>query len=421
MNIRKTAFELLKKNEHQIITDKYNEIKVNIHDPSPINNEKLNEFIKFAIENSSYYQNLKVNKISEFPVLTKEILKLNMENIITVDKNKLQDYPFMTTSGSYGTPFKFYVNQNKRYSQQAEVLYFGLLSNFDIGTKHIYCRAINPNLKNQLIKNQYVLKPEKIDKEWIIKAIKYIQKVKPEVIISYPTVLNNIALFMKKYKTPIRGVEGIITIGEGMTEEARKNITDSFGVEPYSRYSTEELGVLGNNYGSGSHMLINQVNYLIEVLDDNNTPVKEGEVGKVVVTDFNSHITPLIRYDTGDLARVKSYKDGLVYEIDNLEGRKIETIYTTKGTPLTPFVINSLLRTYEDVVQFQFIQYSHDEYEMKILPIDVNNHVSYEGVYEELKNILGKDSRIKLNIVSEIETLRSGKRPYIINLYRKEQ
>lgn len=58
---------------------------------------------------------------------------------------------------------------------------------------------------------------------------------------------------------------------------------------------------------------------------------------------------------------------------------------------------------------------------MKILPIDVNNHVSYESVYEELKNILGKDSRIKLNIVSEIETLRSGKRPYIINLYRKEQ
>src|SRR5699024_8530159 len=110
-----------------------------------------------------------------------------------VDKDELDKYPFMTTSGSYGTPFKFYVSQDKRFTQQAEVLYFGLLSNFDIGTKHIYCRAINPSLKNKIVKNQYVLKPEKIDKEWVINSIKYMQKVKPEVIISYPSTLNNIA------------------------------------------------------------------------------------------------------------------------------------------------------------------------------------------------------------------------------------
>lgn len=421
MNFRKPLFQLLKRKEHNIITEKYNEIKKNIHNPVVINKSKLERLLKFANENSSYYKSLNAFKITEFPVLSKEILKKNIDDIITVDKNTLDSYPFMTTSGSYGTPFKFYVNQNKRYTQQAEVLYFGLISNFDIGTKHIYCRAINPSLKNKIIKNQFVLKPEKIDKEWVINSIKYMQKIKPEVIISYPSTLNNIAIFMEEYKIPIKGVKGIIAIGEGLKDDARVNIQNAFGVEPYSRYSTEELGVLGNNYGNGTKMLINQVSFLVEVLDDNNQPVPEGEIGKVVVTDFTSDVTPLIRYDTGDLARVSKYKDGLVYEIDNLEGREIEVIYTTKGNALTPFTINSVMRTYDDVLQFQFIQHTKDEYEMKVLPIDISNHQSYEEAILKLKDLLGSDAKIHLSIVEEIETLKSGKRPYIINLYRKEQ
>lgn len=420
MNFRKPIFRLLKKNEHSIINEKYNEIKDNIHRPSYINKTKLNDFLKFANEHSSYYKNMNALTITDFPVLTKETLKQNIDNIITVDKNTLNKYPFMTTSGSYGTPFKFYVNQDKRYTQQAEVLYFGLLSNFDIGTKHIYCRAINPSFKNKIIKNQYVLKPEKIDKEWIINSIKYMQNVKPEVIISYPSVLDNISKFMMQYKFPINSVKGIISIGEGLKDEARKNIQKAFGVEPYSRYSTEELGVLGNNYGNGSKMLINQVNFLVEILDEDNQPVQEGEVGKIVVTDFNSHVTPLIRYDTGDLARVSKYKEGLVYQIDNLEGRKIEVIYTTNGTPLTPFTINSVMRTYEDVLQFQFIQHTKDEYELKVLPIDINEHQYYEEAIYRFKELLGDNAKVRLSIVSEIETLKSGKRPYIINLYQKE-
>ena len=37
-------------------------------------------------------------------------------------------------------------------------------------------------------------------------------------------------------------------------------------------------------------------NYL-EVLDDNNQPVKEGEEGKVVVTNLVNYAMPLIRYE----------------------------------------------------------------------------------------------------------------------------
>lgn len=78
------------------------------------------------------------------------------------------------------------------------------------------------------------------------------------------------------------------------------------------------------------------------------------------------------------------------------------------------------MRIYEDVLQFQFIQHSQVVYELKVLPLDNNNHEDYEEAIQKLQSLLGKNAYIELSIVSEIPTLKSGKRPYIINNFRKE-
>lgn len=166
-------------------------------------------------------------------------------------------------------------------------------------------------------------------------------------------------------------------------------------------------------------MILNQVNYLIEVLDDRNKPVKKGETGKVVVTDFSSHIVPLVRYDTGDLATLLTYKDGLAHTISNIEGRKIEMVYTTNGDSLMPFNINIMMSKIQGIYQFQFIQESQNKYTLKLLPKDNFDKSILEELENKYKQLLGLDALIDIIFVDEIETLKSGKRPYIINHYKK--
>lgn len=418
MNLRKLAFTLLKYNDFKYIKSIKTSLKEYVDEPSNINRFNKNNFLDYVTVNSNYYKKYKKKGIESFPVITKRDIVDNYNEIATINPKNRENLAKVTTSGSYGTPLTFYVTKKKRLTQQAEVLFFGGFSNFDLGIKHLYIRVIEPTLKNKIIKNQYVLKPRNIDYTWMEKALKKIKSENHKVIITYPSIINNLAIFAKENDFKINNLKGIITYGEKLEPQFQKNIYNSFNCKPFSRYSTEELGVLANTRVDSNEMILNQVNYLIEILDENNQPVDEGETGKVVVTDFNSHIIPLIRYDTGDLATLLSYKNGLAYTISNIEGRKLETVYTTSGNPLMPFNINIMMSKVEGIYQFQFIQEAKTQYKLKILPQKNFDNSSLDELEKQYKLLLGEDASLNIVFVDEIETLKSGKRPYIMNLYK---
>lgn len=420
MNLRKAIFNIIKFRDYKYIKAVKKNLRNNIEKPVQINEFNKDNFLEFITNNSVYYKQYKDKKIYDFPIITKRDIVDNYNEIATIKPEKRKKLMKVSTSGSYGTPLSFYVTKEKRLTQQGEVLFFGSYSNFDLGIKHLYIRVIKPSFKNMIIKNQYILKPGNIDQNWMRKALKKISNEKHKVIITYPSIMNNLATYACEHQYEIKHIKGIITYGEKLDEKSSQNIYKAFNCKPLSRYSTEELGVLANTKIDSNEMILNQVNYYIEILDENNEPVAEGNTGKVVVTDFNSHIIPLVRYDTGDLATLTSYKDGLAHTISNIEGRKIETVYTTKGDALMPFNINIMMSKIENIYQFQFIQKGRKEYDLKILPKKSFDESKLNELKKQYKNLLGEDALININLVDKIETLKSGKRPYIINQYTQK-
>lgn len=420
MNLRKTIFNIIKFRDYKYINSVKKNLRNNIEKPIQINEFNKEKFLEFITNNSVYYKQYKDKKIHDFPIITKREIVDNYNEIATIKPEKRKKLIKVSTSGSYGTPLSFYVTKEKRLTQQGEVLFFGSYSNFDLGIKHLYIRVIKPSFKNMIIKNQYILKPGNIDQNWMRKALKKISNEKHRVIITYPSIMNNLATYACEHQYEIKHIKGIITYGEKLDEKSSQNIYKAFNCKPLSRYSTEELGVLANTKIDSNEMILNQVNYYIEILDENNEPVAEGNTGKVVVTDFNSHIIPLVRYDTGDLATLISYKDGLAHTISNIEGRKIETVYTTRGDALMPFNINRMMSKIENIYQFQFIQKGRKEYDLKILPKKSFDESKLNELKNQYKNLLGEDALINIILVDKIETLKSGKRPYIINQYTQK-
>ncbi|NJN53450.1 MAG: phenylacetate--CoA ligase, partial [Anaerolineae bacterium] len=76
---------------------------------------------------------------------------------------------------------------------------------------------------------------------------------------------------------------------------------EAFGVKIGNAYATADFGIIALNTGSGlDFKLFSEP--LVEVVDpETGQPVGPGEPGEVVVTNL-SHIYPLIRIGTGDMA-----------------------------------------------------------------------------------------------------------------------
>ena len=185
-----------------------------------------------------------------------------------------------------------------------------------------------------------------------------------------------------------------------------------------SRYGNSENGILGDQYSlDNSYYHINFASYYVELLSlDSDTRVKDGEFGRVVVTDLFNFAMPFIRYDTGDIAIKKqiSYKGRNISVFESIEGRKLDFILSSKNILLSPHIIDYTLRKYTEIKQFQFIQKDHNEYALKLIckkSIKLENSIK-----EDLKKQLGANSNIKIEYVHEIPLLNSGKRKMVVNL-----
>ncbi|GGZ93859.1 hypothetical protein [Algibacter mikhailovii] len=184
-----------------------------------------------------------------------------------------------------------------------------------------------------------------------------------------------------------------------------------------SRYSSEEIGIVAHQtIDSQEHFIVNNASYYIELLKfDEDTPAEAGEHGRIVVTDLFNYSMPIIRYDTGDIAKMLKTDDGTL-KFESIEGRRMDLIYDTQGNLISSFVVyTNFYPFYSLLNQYQFIQTAQKDYLVKL-------NIKHEFVHEKdliisLKKEFGNDANIKIEYVDEIPPLASGKRKKVVNLW----
>lgn len=419
MNIRKIAYLTKDRLKNSAFCSNIADLTSQFNHQFPAQASRVQAITQYAIANTPYYSSYKdYNDFSEFPVLDKSTIKKNYDDFISEPyKNQLDNLHKVTTSGSYGTPFTFYLNDEKRRKVISEVYYFGQKSNFELGTKHAYFMSKTKGKLPQLIQNQVMFTVGQLDDTWCKNTIKELQKRKIKVLIGYPSAISTLADYVVRKKINIP-MDGIITTSEVLTEKMQNHIRTGFQCNPMSRYSTEEFGVLANQDDSGNFFWLNQCNFLIEILEFNsNRPVNTGELGRIVITDLYNRSMPLIRYDIGDLARPIEFVRGIATKIESVEGRKLAIIRTVSGVSVSPFTINGALRDLNEIIQFQFSQDDVEKYTLKVI---TNKKIDECNIINKFQKILGSNANIDIEYVDDIPPQKSGKRPYIIQNYYNE-
>ena len=383
---------------------------------------KLQEVLQYVSANSVYYQNLfqehnidisKINTLEDLqliPTTTKEDLQRNNDDFLCVPTNKIID--FATTSGTLGDPVTFGLTDN-----DLDRLAYNEAISFDCaGIKEGDIVQLMTTMDRRFMAGlAYFLGLRKM-KVGVIRVgagIPELQwdsilKYKPTYLITVPSFLLKLIEYADSHGIDYNnlGIKGAICIGESLRNQDFSNsiladkIASKWNIKLFSTYASTEMSTAFTEceHGVGGHHHPELI--IVEVLDDENKPVKEGESGELTITTIGVEAMPLIRFKTGDIVKLHTNPCTCgrnTLRVGPVVGRKQQMI-KYKGTTLYPPAMNDVLNDFGNIDNYLIQIYTNDLGTDEIV-IKIAVNLPTEEFLTEVKDHF----RAKLRVTPKIE------------------
>lgn len=367
-------------------------------------------------------------KITDFPILTKEILREEKENLVS-NQFKIKKLQKNYSSGSSGIQSYSYVEKKYKYFLQGIQTHWYMWNNYNIGDSVLQFgispnRIFPKNIKDLVYNIQYINAFSLSNEDMVIAARKMIVN-KTKFIIGYPSAINEFAKVVVENDLNYK-IDGIITLGDKLFSHFIKNFNVAF-INPkiIDTYGCAE-GLLMACTDENNYYYIMSPHVYIEIVDDLGNLVPDGIMGNVLVTSLTNPAMPLIRYKLGDLAiklPIEKYPKNRKYNYPMFEkiiGRETDLIYTTNGKTLTVHSFTGIVEFYPEIKQFKIIQKEKESIFFEYV-LDAN-FIFSDSVLVEIEKKINKltDNRLKTVFINveKILSTPSGK-PQIIESYIK--
>ena len=129
------------------------------------------------------------------------------------------------------------------------------------------------------------------------------RKKKFDYINGYTSSIVMLAKYLRTNNTILKDIcptlKVCIVTSEMLFDEDKKLLEMQFNVPVVNEYGASELDVIAFQ-DLNDDWLVNAETLFVEILDENNMPVPNGQQGKIVVTSLYNFAHPMIRYDVGD-------------------------------------------------------------------------------------------------------------------------
>ena len=163
-------------------------------------------------------------------------------------------------------------------------------------------------------------------------------------------------------------------------------------------YGTADLGLIAYEAAEDEGMVIDEDVILEIVKPGTGKPVKDGDVGEVVVTVLNNYELPIIRFATGDLSATMEGKSITGRTNKRIKGWMGRADQTTKvrGMFVQPSQVNKILENLKiDNVARMIISRSNDKDE---LLLKVESNLSNQAEIESIKQTISDEIKTVLNL-----------------------
>jgi phenylacetate-CoA ligase len=339
--------------------------------------ELLKKHLRYTLANSPFYKDKfseddinaisKLSDLSKFIRTSKKDLAEFNSAFLSVTQREVVEY--VTTSGTTGKPVSIALSKNDlerlayNEARSLEIADFTPEDTVQITTTLDKCFMAGMAYYLGLTKiGAAVLRAGQGTPEFHWEMIK---QINPTALIAVPS-------FLQKLGANSRSIPHQITkalcIGEPLRyadfsdNQLTKNIAEYWNLDLRSTYASTEMATAFTECQEkkGGHLLPELI--ILEILDENGNEVADGEIGEVTVTPLGIEAMPLVRFQTGDLARKHSEICACgrnTPRLGPIEGRLSQMI-KLKGTTIYPTQIEEVLHLHPSASPY-LIEIDQDE------------------------------------------------------------
>lgn len=253
-----------------------------------------------------------VEEFSSIPLTTKEDLRRNSPfGLLCVAPDRL--YQYHESYGTTGTPVSVWLTRQDLRLNAEALQHWGV--NFHPGdlvlNRFPYAISAIAHTVSDAVKLRGACVLPASSRSLVspfTRVVKLLQKLRVTVLAGLPLqallIAETAGLMGLDPKVDFPALRALCTAGELLSPGRRQTLEEIWGVPVFDNYGTTEIGVaIVDCQWQRAHPCEDQC-YLEILREDLSTPAQEGETGLLVVNTLQREATPLLRYLTGDRARL---------------------------------------------------------------------------------------------------------------------
>ena len=393
---------------------------------------RIEELVRFAQKHSPYYKRLyknididevfRLRDITLLPILDKEAARNHIEELYAMPE---KGCIYNNTSGTTGKSMRFLVKKEDLQRRLAYLDFFKIQHGYiPMKMKRASfssAKIIPPHQKmpvywrTNLAINQRIYSGKHCKGDLVKFFVDDLNKYKPASLDGYPSAMYEIARYINDndIKLKFRPV-AIFPTAETLLPHYRKEIEKAFKCPVRDQYASSEGAPFIVECKCGKlHVAVDTG--LIEFMDD----------GRMLMTCFETHGTPLIRYDIKDMAVLSKDQHcecgWNLPIVDHIEGRTVDYVMSPRYGRITSVYLSLVSEDFHNCMKsMQFVQNNINSIDV-YLETD-RRYQSYmdQIIIDKLHYYMGDEVDVRVHPVKEIEKDPSGKYRFIINNLNKE-
>lgn len=400
--------------------------------------KQIKNIVEYAYKNVPFYNRVyssvgfeigDLKSMADFellPYVTKDDIKKNKKDFVSKDAQNM-NYVKIHTGGSTDKPMEFFIDRSMNARENAFFYYYWEKYGYKAGEKCIILRGHKvADLRKKIFYKYDRISNYKIfDSDYIsdIKYIKYYDKqlkgFKAKVIQAYPSSLYTLAKIYEASGFEPPSFELVFLGSENTYDDQIEYIKKIFKAKTVMyHYGHSEQVLLALKYADANSLgFMPQYGYM-ELIDSNNSCIKEeGRLGEIVGTGF-SKVMPFIRYKTGDCASYSNYKSNdfmkFCRSVERIEGRLHEFVVTKEGRLVSLCSIaGAHIEEFSFVSDMQYEQNEIGKLLIKVTSYDGGETLTMQhtrAIKQALENKFNNTMDVEITQVDEIQRTKMGKK-----------
>ncbi|MFZ6030843.1 MAG: phenylacetate--CoA ligase family protein [Chloroflexota bacterium] len=377
---------------------------------------------------SGHFQDSPATYLTQFPILSKALLRQNFERLKSTDLGQRRWYE-NTSGGSTGEPARFIQDRcywdyetaaqmlscewaGQVYGEPALYLW-GFAGDIAHGQRGLKW-AVNRFIAHNDLVNAYRMTPSVMQS-----VVERLNHRPPRLIVAYANVIYELALFVERGRIPLRPQVAILTSGSTLHDFMREKVEAVFGCKIFDRYGSREVGDIACECEAHAGLHTFPWNCYVEIADDAGNLLPPGVEGNILVTSLVNFAMPLLRYQIGDRG-VLSPDEACAcgrrgQRLRYVSGRINDTFRRADGTLVSGGYFTRLLYYRDWVAKFQIVQKGFQAITFRLVKTDVPcRPEELEEIRRQAQAAMGEGCQVDFEFVEDIPVGVSGKHRYTI-------